>query len=175
MASRYPLTIDNVNYIVQLEIGDESVFVTIDDGEPFEIDVTTSGLPGLMSIFQSEGNWLGYVVPEAEGWRISHNNKEFRVTNTQSARKSRSSGGSEDPPGKISVPLAGILTEIRVSLGDFVKNGDTVAVVEAMKMQNEIKAPTNGTITEIHLAPGARAEKGDLILDYEVSEDEDLP
>ena len=42
-------------------------------------------------------------------------------------------------------------------------------------MQNEIKAPTNGTITEIHLAPGARAEKGDLILDYEVSEDEDLP
>jgi biotin carboxyl carrier protein len=171
MASRYPLTIDNVNYIVQLEISDDGVFVTIDDGEPFEIDVTTSGLPGLMSIFHSESNWLGYVVPEPDGWRISHNNKHFLVSSSQSARKSRSNAGSEDPPGKISVPLAGVLIEIRVSAGDVVKSGDTVAVIEAMKMQNEIKTPTNGIITEIHLVAGARAEKGDLILDYEISED----
>ena len=78
-------------------------------------------------------------------------------------------------PGKISVPLAGILIEIRVSPGDVIKNGDTVAVIEAMKMQNEIKAPTDGVVTEIHLESGARAEKGDVILDYEVSESEDLP
>ena len=175
MASRYPLTIDDVNYIVELDVNDEGIFVTIDDNEPFEVDVTTSGLPGLMSIFHSESNWLGYIVPESDSWRISHNNKHFQVTSTQAARKSRSKAGSEDLPGKISVPLAGILIERRVSPGDVIKNGDTVAVIEAMKMQNEIKAPTDGVVTEVHLESGARAEKGDIILDYEVSDSEDLP
>jgi|GEM_PF-459953 len=175
MASRYPLTIDDVNYIVEVDIGDEGVFVTVDGGEPFKIDVTTSGLPGLMSIIHSESNWLGYVVPESGGWRISHNNKQFRVMSTQAAKKSRTGAGSEDLPGKISVPLAGVLTEIRVGVGDTIESGDTVAVIEAMKMQNEIKAPLNGIVTEIHLKSGTRAEKGDVILDYEVSESKDLP
>ena len=48
--------------------------------------------------------------------------------------------------------------------------GQTVAVIEAMKMQNEIKVPSAGKITVIHVEVGGRAEKSDLVIEYEVSD-----
>ena len=106
----------------------------------------------------------------SDGWRITANNKTLSVQNSQAVRKQRGSSVTEDPPGKVSAPLAGVLTEIRVKVGDIVAAGQTVAVIEAMKMQNEIKVPSAGKITVIHVEDGGRAEKSDLVVEYEVSD-----
>ena len=55
---------------------------------------------------------------------------------------------------KVTAPLPGTITEVKVTVGQAVKEGDTVVVLEAMKMQNNIEAETNGTITEIHVSNG---------------------
>ncbi len=170
MASRYPLTIDGVNYSVEVDQLDAGFSVSIDGGEPILLDVALSGVPGLMSLIGTSGNWQGYVVPTSDGWRVTSNNKTLDVQNSQAARKQRGSSTTEDPPGKISAPLAGVLTEIRVQVGDVVAEGQTVAVIEAMKMQNEIKIPSAGKITAVHIEAGGRAEKSDLIIEYEVSD-----
>ena len=170
MASRYPLTIDGVNYSVEIDQLDTGFSVSIDGGDSFLVDVALSGVPGLMSLIESNGNWQGYVVSTSDGWRITANNKTLSVQNSQAARKQRGSSVTEDPPGKVSAPLAGVLTEIRVKVGDIVAEGQTVAVIEAMKMQNEIKVPSAGKIPVIHVEAGGRAEKSDLIVEYEVSD-----
>ena len=170
MASRYPRTIDGVNYSVEIDQLDTGFSVSIDGGDSFLVDVALSGVPGLMSLIESNGNWQGYVVSPSDGWRITANNKTLSHRNSQAARKQRGSSVTEDPPGKVSAPLAGVLTEIRVKVGDIVAEGQTVAVIEAMKMQNELKVPSAGKITVIHVEAGGRAEKSDLIVEYEVSD-----
>ena len=60
---------------------------------------------------------------------------------------------------KVNSPLPGVIVEVSVKEGQAVKAGQKVAVLEAMKMENEIPAPKDGTITAIHV------NKGDNILE----------
>ena len=60
---------------------------------------------------------------------------------------------------KVNSPLPGVIIEVSVKEGQAVKAGQKVAVLEAMKMENEISAPRDGTVTAIHVA------KGDSILE----------
>ena len=60
---------------------------------------------------------------------------------------------------KVNSPLPGVIVEVSVKEGQAVKSGQKVAVLEAMKMENEISAPKDGTITAIHV------NKGDSILE----------
>lgn len=66
------------------------------------------------------------------------------------------------PLGKgevVSAPLPGVILDIKVKVGDVVKAGQTVAVLEAMKMENEIEATASGTVTAVN------AGKGDSVLE----------
>jgi biotin carboxyl carrier protein len=60
---------------------------------------------------------------------------------------------------KVNSPLPGVIVEVSVKEGQTVTSGQKVAVLEAMKMENEISAPKDGTITAIHV------NKGDSILE----------
>jgi biotin carboxyl carrier protein len=60
---------------------------------------------------------------------------------------------------KVNSPLPGVIVEVCVKEGQAVKSGQKVAVLEAMKMENEIPAPKDGTVTAIHVT------KGDSILE----------
>lgn len=66
------------------------------------------------------------------------------------------------PQGKgevVTAPLPGVILDIKVKVGDAVKAGQTVAVLEAMKMENEIEATASGTVTAVN------AGKGDSVLE----------
>ena len=63
------------------------------------------------------------------------------------------------PGKKVTSPLPGVIIEVSVKEGQAVKAGQKVAVIEAMKMENEIAAESDGTITAIHVA------KGDSVLE----------
>ena len=61
---------------------------------------------------------------------------------------------------KVVAPLPGTITDVKVAVGDTVKTGDTVIILEAMKMQNNIEAEADGTITEIHVGKGDTVMEG---------------
>ena len=61
-------------------------------------------------------------------------------------------------------PLPGTINEIKVKVGDKVNTGDTVVVLEAMKMQNSIDAETSGTITSINVNEGDAVMEGDTLV-----------
>ena len=63
------------------------------------------------------------------------------------------------PGTKVESPLPGVIIEVSVKEGQAVKMGQKVAVLEAMKMENEIAATADGTVTAIHVA------KGDSVLE----------
>jgi biotin carboxyl carrier protein len=55
-------------------------------------------------------------------------------------------------------PMHGVVVEIPIATGAKVAEGDVVAVIEAMKMMNEIRAHRSGSVATIHVAPGATVE-----------------
>ena len=75
------------------------------------------------------------------------------------AAASASAAAPAGPAKKVCSPLPGVILSVNVAVGDKVKAGDKVAVLEAMKMENDIEAEFDGTITAIHV------QKGDSVLE----------
>lgn len=64
---------------------------------------------------------------------------------------------------KIAAPMPGKILAIKANVGQSVKKGDVVMILEAMKMENEITAPEDGTIAGIHVGVGDSVESGDTL------------
>ena len=93
--------------------------------------------------------------------------RRFRLAPGGAAAGRRSGGGSKDREGEVTAPLAGVVVEIRVAVGDTVEAGQTLLVIEAMKMQNEIQCPVRGKVTAIKCEAAGHVEQGALIVEYE--------
>lgn len=65
---------------------------------------------------------------------------------------------------KIVAPMPGKIVDVKVTVGQSVKEGDLIAILEAMKMENEIFAPSAGTIASVNLSAGAAVETNDIIV-----------
>jgi biotin carboxyl carrier protein len=65
--------------------------------------------------------------------------------------------------GGVAAPIAGKVLRVNVAAGATVAAGDVLLVLEAMKMENEIKAPAAGTVKELRVAEGARVSEGDTL------------
>ncbi len=66
--------------------------------------------------------------------------------------------------GAIKAPMPGLILDIKVQVGDAVKAGQVVAVMEAMKMENDLPSPLNGTVKEICVQKGAQVSTGDPLI-----------
>lgn len=64
---------------------------------------------------------------------------------------------------KVSAPMPGKILGLKANVGDSVKKGDVLLILEAMKMENEIVAPEDGTVASINVAVGTAVESGDVL------------
>ena len=64
---------------------------------------------------------------------------------------------------KVNAPMPGTILSVNVKVGDAVKKGQVLVVLEAMKMENEIMAPVDGTVTFVGVNQGATVESGSAI------------
>jgi len=71
--------------------------------------------------------------------------------------------------GGLTTPLPGVVVAVAVTLGQAVKSGDVLMVVEAMKMEHSILAPHDGVVTAIHFARGAKVPEGSVLLALETA------
>jgi len=67
------------------------------------------------------------------------------------------------PQEIIEAPIPGKILSVAVTVGDSVNEGDTVCVIEAMKMENPILAPVKGSITQVGVSPNQVVKTGQLI------------
>ncbi len=70
-------------------------------------------------------------------------------------------------PTSIVAPMPGLVVRVNVAPGDRVAEGQGVVVVEAMKMENELRATAEGTVASVHVDPGATVEKGAVLVTFE--------
>ena len=70
----------------------------------------------------------------------------------------------EAPTGGLLAPMPGRILDVRTTVGDMVAAGQTLLVLEAMKMEHHMTAPFNGTVTEVHVAADDQVENGTVLM-----------
>lgn len=65
---------------------------------------------------------------------------------------------------KVNSPMPGTILDVKVSVGQEVKKGDVLVVLEAMKMENDIPAPVDGKVVAVSVSKGASVQAGDVIV-----------
>jgi len=171
MPSRHRLQLGAETRLLVVDEQGERVLVTIDDGEPIEVDATTSGVPGSLSLMIDGQPHNAYVALDGEAFQVTVGGRTFVIAPARAGGRGRGSvAGYEDTEGQITAPLAGVVVDVRVAVGDTVEAGQTTCVVEAMKMQNEVHSPHDGTVTAVHCERGQRVERSELLIEYESTE-----
>lgn len=67
----------------------------------------------------------------------------------------------------LKAPMPGLIVDIKVQVGDTVKKGDTILILEAMKMENVLKASGDGIVKNIKIAPKQNVEKNQVMIEFE--------
>ena len=99
-----------------------------------------------------------------DGFRFEVETESERIA-TLRERASRGRAGSvHSGPLEVKAIIPGKVVAVSVAPGDEVTAGQHLLVVEAMKMQNELRAPRDGTISRVGVAPGVNIEVGDLLV-----------
>ena len=158
----YDITIDGKKYRLDLNRADGRWSCRL-DGRDFEIDAILTR-PDVLSLR------IGNLAYEVKSERLA-NDLHLWVGSTcfavevRDPRSLRGRTRAEDDhgPRKIAAPMPGKVVRLLVHEGDEVEPGSGVAVVEAMKMQNEIKSPKKGTIQKILVSKGAAVNAGDVL------------
>ena len=78
------------------------------------------------------------------------------------AAKAPAAQGTEGA-NKVTAPMPGTILNVKVSVGQSVKKGDVICVLEAMKMENDIPAPCDGVIASVNTSKGASVNSGDVL------------
>jgi biotin carboxyl carrier protein len=164
--TRWVATVNGRVTTVQVDGRDGRYRVTVGD-EMLEIDARrVTG--GLYSLIVDGVVHVADVAPTDRGaTRVDVDGESYLIEVEEHARhviRTRGGAGAHDGRQTITTPLPGKVTHVAVAPGDQVKAGDTVVVIEAMKMENEFKAVAAGTVSEVRVQPGQAVNAGDVLV-----------
>ena len=152
--AKYEYKVKGVDYVVEIQDIEGNIANVTVNGIPFEVEMKQPVKSSKQKVKLSEERRV--KSEEFDSSSSSATNVSFATTNKPAA-----AAASGKP---VVAPLPGTINEIKVKVGDKVNTGDTVVVLEAMKMQNNIDAETSGTITSINVNKGDAVMEGDTLV-----------
>lgn len=85
---------------------------------------------------------------------------------TRAIRDLSAASAAAAGPSPLVAPMPGLVVRVQVAPGDQVAGGQGLVVMEAMKMENELRAAAPGVVRAVHTAPGTAVEKGALLIEF---------
>ena len=164
-AMKLEAEIDHKVLKVEIRKDDKRVFASV-DGNEYEFE-SSEPEPGVYLLKLGAKVYEAYVSPSEEPGHLHVNihGREYSVVLRDPKRLRGSSGGDSKTDGTVEIRTAmpGKVVRIIAQTGTSVEKGDGVIVVEAMKMQNELKSPKNGNVKEVRVAEGATVNSGEVL------------
>lgn len=102
-----------------------------------------------------------------DGWRFDVEALDER---TRAIRDLSAAQQGPAGPAPVVAPMPGLIVRVQVAVGDRVLAGQGVVVMEAMKMENELRAPAAGVVRLVHAVPGTAVEKGTRLIEFELED-----
>ena len=167
-----------MKYVVQLDAERKTVSVDLDGisyegGSPAHAEL--SDIEGSPVRMVRIGSHVHRVVTQrregrgrytlwVDGYRFETESIDER---TRAIRDTTAAAAAPSGPAPVKAPMPGLIVRVNVKAGDMVEAGQGVVVMEAMKMENELRATAAGRVKSVEVAPGATVEKGTLLVSLE--------
>ena len=164
---RYYVTIGEQTY--EVELRDQDVLI---DGQ--KVNAELHHVPGtLLRRLALDGESHRVIATSGDmrgSWDLHLDGERLRVdvvderTRTIRAMTARNAGPQGPKP--VRAPMPGMVVRVQVEAGDHVKPGQGVIIIEAMKMENELKADGGGIVSKVLVGAGTAVEKGAVLVEF---------
>jgi biotin carboxyl carrier protein len=152
-------------YTVEIEEIGKSLYRVAVDGSEFVVDGKKTGLANYSLIVDNRSFEVDVDVMEDE-YRVLVDGRSYHI-NLLDERRMRVGGlqSGIQPQGRqnVAVPMPGKVIAVLVSEGDKVERGQGMVIVEAMKMENEVRCPIDGEVKEVRVKTGDALEAGAVL------------
>jgi len=165
-ARRLTVRVDDVTFVVEVPPpGSDGVRRVRVDGAPVEVDARLPA-SGAGSLLVDGRSHVVERVVEPEGLRLWVDGEPFLVRVEDPSRRRRGPGADASAAGgeRVVAPMPGKVVAVLVEVGHAVVAGAGLVVLEAMKMENELRARGPGTVAEVLVAVGQTVNAGDLLI-----------
>lgn len=151
----------------RVELGPEGVSV---DGAPVTTDLAHVEGTELRSLLLDGTSFRLLAARQERGtWELHLRGRRYAAEavdeRTRAIREMTGASGGPTGPRPIRAPMPGLVVKVDVEVGDRIEAGQGVVIVEAMKMENELKAEAPGVVAHIHVRPGQVVEKDQALID----------
>lgn len=159
----YEVIVDGKPHRLELE-GAEGAWQCRLDGQEIKVDavVTHHDVLSLLVDGQSYEVKREQTATDLHMW-VGSTRFGVELRDPRSLRARKDGAGDEKGPKKLVAPMPGKIVRVLVTEKSEVEAGQGVVVVEAMKMQNEIKSPKKGVVQKVLVATGANVNAGDVL------------
>ena len=148
--SKLAVTIDGHTHAVELDLGGSELEVKV-DGEFVNVALPDrEAMPKTMEWVLVNDRSYELVVDPDLRWMRGYGGLHHVEVQDQEAATARPHSGD----GRVKAPIPGQITRVMVLVGQTVEVGQPLLILEAMKMENEIRAPCSGEVSALHVAPG---------------------
>ena len=157
--AKYEYKVKGVDYVVEIQDIEGNIANVTVNGIPFEVEMKQPVKSSKQKVKLSEER-----IVKSEEFNSSSSATNASSATTESSAPTTKPAAAAASGKPVVAPLPGTINEIKVKVGDKVNAGDTVVVLEAMKMQNNIDAETSGTIASINVNKGDAVMEGDTLV-----------
>lgn len=166
---KYVTILNNEQYEIEIT-RDGGLLV---NGEPREMDFLKLG-PSLYSVIANNQSLQAVIEEESGNVNVLLGGRmyETQVLDERALMMAMRKGGLGGGSGEIPAPMPGLIVTVPVEIGQEVTQGQTVVILESMKMQNELKSPVDGVVTQINVEAGQSVEKNALLIIIETPAEE---
>ena len=137
-------------------------------GEVLEVDLAAVSGEPLYSLIVNGESFEGYVYPDEEGWQVLLLGQFYQVrVEDERERRLRTAIQTAVRSGGefvLRAPMPGMIVSVPVIEGQVVEAGQTLVILESMKMQNELRAPYAGKVTRLRIKAGVTVEQKQILL-----------
>ncbi len=138
------------------------------NGAVQEVDFVAIGNQPVYSLIIDGKSYEAYICPEGDAWQVLLIGQQYevKVEEEREKRLSRPVGAAAVETGEfhLKAPMPGLIVSVAVQEGEEVKKGQVLAILESMKMQNELRSPRAGKVTRIRVRAGESVEQKQTLL-----------
>jgi biotin carboxyl carrier protein len=160
---KYYTRVDNTEY--EVEINGESISL---NGEPVNVDLMRSGAAELYSVLFGGRSYEMLVNADRFNYTINVRGVQFQVQveDERARRMNRARRLPTLPDGELAItaPIPGLVVRVLVAEGDAIEEGQPVVLLEAMKMENELRAMRGGIVKSVLVSAGQRVDQNAPLL-----------
>lgn len=161
---KYITTIDEQPHTIEI---DDKAQLSI-DGQSVDYDFQPSSDPTLYSLLIGNKSYELRISPEEEGYtvQLEGDHLDVQVEDERTHRLAGVRGKLASGTGEVIIkaPMPGVVIDLLIQEGDEVEEGQTLLILESMKMHNEFKAPREATVKEVRVATGDNLNQKDVMV-----------